>query len=486
MRAPPKPFALRTRLRAVLALLAVLTALAATGAVGSAVACHTGRIESERLEEAARRATQVGLLAREQYIHEAHTVLVGDQSHVGHHDAWVGRLHSEIEAVRPLLLESERSQLESVESRSREVARLFAEEILPAVMRGDRPGVAAAHARADGAVQDMTHTADHLAVTLTTRARAAETAAERTSWIVTALVVATAIFAASFGLIVASRLWREVAGPLAELERTARRVGEGDRTARMGQPALLELASLAAAFDLMLDTLAAQEEALRAADRLAAIGRVASGIAHELNNPLGVIRGYLKTLRRGAADERLATDLATIDGEAAVCQRIVEDLLAYARVPGLHKSAVDAADLAAQAVERSAPGGPTGDVRIDVERTLIEVDPVRIRQVLVNLIRNARQASTTEGVELRGVREADGTFRYRVLDRGEGLGDEARTRLFEPFFTTRADGTGLGLAVSHGLVAAHGGELRALGREGGGTEVELTLPGAAGGPTEAT
>ncbi len=471
-----EPYSLRHRLRWVLLFLGALTVASGVGAVSTALVCHLGRVESERFEDAARRAARIGQLAREQYIHEAHTVLVGDRSHVDHHDVWVDRLHAEIAHIRPMLTDNERHQADLVEEHSRDVARIFARDIVPAVMRGDHDSVRVAHDRADNLVHAMTDTADDLGATLTARAKAAEVRAERDSWIVTALVLVAGVLASVLGLNAAGRLWRDVVGPLEALESVTRRVGEGDRTARMGSPAVLELRPLASAFDAMLHALTHNENALRAADRLAAIGRVAAGVAHELNNPLGVIRGYVKTLRRDALDARLANDLKTVDDEAVACQRIVEDLLAYAHVPALEPRTVGAVELAEQALLRCVAESGGADVTLDVEPAQLEVDPVRLRQVLINVIRNAVQASDGVPVEVRGHARGDGGYVYRVLDRGHGLSTDARERLFEPFFTTRPDGTGLGLAVSYGLVVAHGGTLRAEPREGGGTEIIVELP----------
>ncbi|MFO0661479.1 MAG: HAMP domain-containing sensor histidine kinase [Polyangiaceae bacterium] len=280
--------------------------------------------------------------------------------------------------------------------------------------------------------------------------------------------------ALAFGLYVAHRLWKAISAPLDELAAVARRVADGDRSARMNTPRASELVPLALAFDGMLDTLAAKDEQLRAADKLAALGRVAAGVAHEMNNPLGVIRGYVKTLHRKERDPDIAEVLATIDDEAEICQRIVEDLLTYARVPALSRREIDTADLARDVVLRSEVDAASRRIEIDVERALLNADPVRLRQVLVNLLRNALEASSGV-VELVG-RCRGVEYELVVRDRGSGLTAEARQRLFEPFFTTRAQGTGLGLAVSYGLVVAHQGSLIAVDREGGGTEMIVRLP----------
>jgi signal transduction histidine kinase len=144
---------------------------------------------------------------------------------------------------------------------------------------------------------------------------------------------------------------------------------------------------------------------------------------------------------------------------------------------------VDAVDLLHDAADRAegvpsrrslALGAPA--VVVDAEPAMVSVDPHRIRQVIVNLVSNAREATTNaEPVLLRGRRDGDG-YRIEVLDRGEGLSPDVIDHIFEPFFTTRRDGTGLGLAVCYGLVTAHGGSIRAEARPGGGATFIVDLP----------
>ena len=145
---------------------------------------------------------------------------------------------------------------------------------------------------------------------------------------------------------------------------------------------------------------------------------------------------------------------------------------------------VDAAEILRDAAERcegilarrsSDSAAPLVTVR--AEPALILVDPLRLRQVIMNLLTNAREATPgDEPVEIEGRREGD-AYHIEVLDRGGGISEEARAHLFEPFFTTRRGGTGLGLAVCYGLVTAHGGSIRAEPRSGGGSRFVVDLPG---------
>jgi two-component system NtrC family sensor kinase len=245
-----------------------------------------------------------------------------------------------------------------------------------------------------------------------------------------------------------------------------------------------ELAMVGVAVNSMLDALIAAEVELVAAERLAAVGRVAAGVAHEINNPIAVIRGYVKTIQSEVTDPALLGELAILDEEAFACQRIAQDLLVYARSPSVDPTPTEASGLLREAASRSevetarADGCPM--VHVEAERAVLSVDPVRLRQVVVNLIQNARDSAADSPVEVHGARDGDG-YRIEVLDRGPGIAKEARERLFEPFFTTRSNGTGLGLAVCFGLVTAHGGSISVEARPGGGSRFIVMLPGSIAG-----
>jgi signal transduction histidine kinase len=211
---------------------------------------------------------------------------------------------------------------------------------------------------------------------------------------------------------------------------------------------------------------------------MAAIGQLAAGVAHEINNPIGVIRGYLRTMIPEAERAELKKELEILDEEAAACQRIADDLVAYARAPEINRSEIDVGALLKATAERFEASGESKGTRVRVEADFVElwVDPVRFRQVMQNLFRNAVQAAPKDSVvEVYGEATAD-TYRVRVLDRGNGIPEELRTRIFEPFVSGRINGTGLGLAVCSGILRAHGGQIEAHARDGGGSEFIVALP----------
>jgi two-component system NtrC family sensor kinase len=442
---------------------------------------HTTLSSLERDAALARRARALGVFAREQYIHEAHTIILGDRSHVGHQQEWVttfglrtGELAREVPA-------RDRRMLDAIVAQSAELQRVFATEVLPAVDRDDRDGIREAHEHAESLVGHMIAGADALGDRLEQRALDASRRADGSARVAIGLSGVLSMLAAVVALIAARRVWAGVAAPLATLQSTAERVASGDAAARVGALPAAELAVVGRAFDQMLDRLARREDELVQAERLAVVGRLAAGVAHEINNPLGVIRGYLKTMLGEVKEGALRGELAILDEEALACQRIVEDLLTYARVPALAITPTDATTLVSEAIERVQAAGEVGDceVQTDVETATLPVDPLRMRQVVVNLLRNGAQAMGGAGtLEIDGRRGAGGEYELVVADRGPGVAIEVRANLFEPFASARPGGTGLGLAVCQGIVRAHGGVITVRDRAGGGTELVVRLPGA--------
>ncbi|MFT3772630.1 MAG: HAMP domain-containing sensor histidine kinase [Minicystis sp.] len=486
MPAPPSSpgYRLRARLLVVIGLLVALVFAGGAATVLTALASRSAIARAHDLELASRRAALLSVIAREQYIHEAHTIILRDRSHVGHHDEWVSKLASELAELRRDASEDGDARLDAIGRASHELSGIFASAILPAIDRQDWSEVARAHDRANAVVDRMTSDADALADHFERRAMEAEADAARVIRIALGISMVVGALAAALAVIFGRRLWSSFSGPLASLERVAQQVAAGDREARVGPLAARELAVVGDAFNRMLDALARAEAELVTSERLAAIGRIAAGVAHEINNPITIIRGYVKTMRHDAQSEELRDELRILDEEAMACQRIAEDLLTYTRSPALEPRPVDAAEIIQDAAERceGAPsrrlaeeGAPP--VEVDAEPVTISVDPLRVRQVVVNLLTNAREATTgREPVRVVGRRVDDG-YRIEVLDRGPGISDAARAHLFEPFFTTRRDGTGLGLAVCYGLVTAHGGKIRVEPRSGGGSRFVVDLPG---------
>ena len=214
-------------------------------------------------------------------------------------------------------------------------------------------------------------------------------------------------------------------------------------------------------------------------ERMAVVGKLAAGVAHEINNPLGAIalftRHALKTLPPGHA---LVENLETVLRNADVCKRVVKDLLTYARqrAPEPRTLAMrDALDDAARTLR--APAARAGvEVQVDSEEVTARADADQLHQLLVNLGLNAIEAMPAGGRLRLAAAAAPGGVRLEIEDTGVGIAPEERARIFTAFYTTKPEGTGLGLAVVRDLVDAHRGLVEVASEPGRGTTFTVFLP----------
>ncbi len=196
------------------------------------------------------------------------------------------------------------------------------------------------------------------------------------------------------------------------------------------------------------------------AERLAALGRLAAGLAHEIRNPLGSIAASIELLRTGGTLSTEDRELCSIvERETARLNDLVGDMLDLSRPRAPSKGLVDVAVTAADVVVLASRSGRGADVRVRYEgpeSALIFADTAQIRQVVWNLVRNAIQASSAADEVLVRVSVGEGERVLEVRDRGQGISPEARERLFDAFFTTRSQGMGIGLAVVKRILDDHG------------------------------
>jgi signal transduction histidine kinase len=223
-------------------------------------------------------------------------------------------------------------------------------------------------------------------------------------------------------------------------------------------------------------------------ERLAAIGQVAAAVGHELRNPLGVLTNSLYLVRSAVAGgdrEKIERHLATAEREIGAAVVIVEGLLDFARQSEPDPEVFDLDDLVEESL--GVAGSPPGIElrRQGLDEIGMRADRLQLRQVLLNLVTNAYAAMDGTGVlTIAAVPDGDGV-EIRVTDSGIGMDEEVVNHIFDPFYTRKAKGIGLGLAVTRRIVEAHGGTIAARSAPGEGTTFVIGLPGALVTKTEA-
>ncbi len=251
-----------------------------------------------------------------------------------------------------------------------------------------------------------------------------------------------------------------------------------------------EVETLIRTFNIMEEQLLAREKELLQSKKLAAIGTLAAGVAHELNNPLSNIYTTAQRLLKKSGDsgpEFLKRGLNDIFGETMRVKTIVSDLLGFARGREPSMRFVELRGLVGGAWARLERARDVGRVRLQLTlipaEIIVCVDPEQLEQVFLNLFANAVDAMAGAGELTIHADEEDGRVVIRVSDTGDGMSRETLEKMFEPFFTTKDKGTGLGLAIVFNIIQKHGGSIRAEIADGVGTTFVIALPtgGPAGG-----
>jgi len=227
------------------------------------------------------------------------------------------------------------------------------------------------------------------------------------------------------------------------------------------------------------------ERQLQMADKLASLGQVSTGIAHEVNNPLGIILGYTQLLLRETGEgTQVYDDLKTIEKHGRHCKTIVEDLLKFARSTQTNKTSVDVNETLDQVVSLLAHQFELDNIALirqsDRNIPLLVADEEKLKQVFMNLLMNARQSIS--GTGRITVKTAHNTSAHEITieisDTGCGIPPDIIGKIFDPFFTTKpvGEGTGLGLSVSYGIVQDHNGRIEVRSDPGEGSTFAVHLP----------
>jgi signal transduction histidine kinase len=218
------------------------------------------------------------------------------------------------------------------------------------------------------------------------------------------------------------------------------------------------------------------------AEKLASMGQMAAGIAHEINNPLGVVLMYAHILKEELAEEKtMGEDVDTIINEAERTRQIVRRILNFAREERIERSPADINRLLRTAGEQvqSHENGDKVVVEYNLDATLEmqEVDSSQLKQVFDNILKNAVEVMPEGGTVTIESQSRDTDFVVLIKDEGPGIPEEHQSKLFSPFFTTKpvGQGTGLGLPVCYGIVKMHGGSIQAGNNPDGGAYFEITI-----------
>lgn len=295
------------------------------------------------------------------------------------------------------------------------------------------------------------------------------------------------------GLLIAYALTADLARRVSRIVTALEKVGAGDLSARVGAAGTDEVGRLAGSFDIMVQDLSDSQAQLVRAGKLAAIGELASSVAHEINNPLNTmsvcVQGLQDRFKSGEvpADGPLAEFpeyLETVRGEIMRCKKITEDLLGFSRRKAARRVPTDLPGAVRDALSlvkhRARPLGARLEQAPSAALSVV-ADPDQIRQVLLNLLLNAVDHLPSSGGRISvAVGRRGDEARVSVEDNGAGIPPENLKRVFEPFFTTKGSGsgTGLGLAICQRIAEEHGGRIEVDSEPGRGARFCLVLPGA--------
>ncbi|KAB0667491.1 HAMP domain-containing protein [Oryzomonas japonica] len=332
---------------------------------------------------------------------------------------------------------------------------------------------------------------------------------------VNTILVVVLLISSLIGLAVSGVIGTHLATPIKELEQLTRRVTLGERNLHIDVRSADELGDLAGGFNQMTRALAHRESEitmlnrsleqkvlkrtaqleeknallletqadLAKAEKLADLGVIAAGVAHEINNPLAVIRGNIEFLEMCLPpDHANREEVGIISQQVERIAKIVGNLQVFARQKKLHQGQVDIHDLLDGILGQIGHQVPMDAITVVREYAsdlaMIRGDGDQLRQVFTNLILNAVQAMGGKGVltlATKGVAPLDGC-EVSISDTGPGIGPEHLKKIFTPFFTTKDTGSGLGLSISYGIIKDHGGDIKVSSVEGKGTTFRVTIP----------
>jgi two-component system NtrC family sensor kinase len=285
-------------------------------------------------------------------------------------------------------------------------------------------------------------------------------------------------------VMIAVPISRSITRPVEDLAEANERVARGDRTVSVPVAGTGELAILARSFNSMVETLRTTEQQLIQSEKLASVGQLAAGVAHEINNPLGTILLFSDIMRKELPeDDPRRDDVKMIIDEATRCKTIVSDLLNFARQNEVLAQSTDVNALLSETVEELGVQPVFQNVemmrRLDPDLPSIQADPAQLKEVFINIMTNAAEAMDGRGsLTITTAPAEDSMVSIVFQDTGCGIPEENLSKIFTPFFTTKpiGKGTGLGLAIVYGIIKMHRGQIYVESEVGVGSTFTITLP----------
>ena len=298
------------------------------------------------------------------------------------------------------------------------------------------------------------------------------------------------LIVALIAVVLAFLLSKTVTDPIRKITKAMDEVRRGRLDTRLDVRSDDEVGELARDFNTMTEVLRENkqlERVLAKQERMASLGVLSSEVAHEINNPLGVILGYASHIEgKLAAEDPNLEHVREIKNECRRCKTIVQDLLSFTRIPEPSFQYVDINALLEQIVAFASNHADlehlTVKRELDAELPKVRVDPDQLRRVVINLVLNAGAATTRGGTLWISTRRRLDLMMAELVfrDDGSGIAEEDLEKVFDPFFTTRPEGTGLGLAISRTIIEQNQGRIHIDSRTGRGTTVVVNLPMDAG------
>jgi len=294
--------------------------------------------------------------------------------------------------------------------------------------------------------------------------------------------------AGGIGLLIFYFFSRSLVSPLKDLVKATEQVSMGDFTTHVKEGSIPEMQHLAHAFNNMLTALELNRIKLKEVHRqiteqkaLVEVGLFSYTVAHEVKNPLGIIKGALDILKKPEVDLKTkATMMNYIEDEILRLNRLVQDFLDFSRPQKANFREINLSSMVESIVERSKLEWEKQGIFLHwmpaQPECIIQADADLLSQAILNVIRNACQACKDKGEVEISATVIESSCLLKISDTGKGMSAEVKARAFEPFFTTKAHGTGLGLAFVDRVMRVHGGKTSILDNEYGGTSLQLELP----------